>query len=285
MKKIIIILAFLMPAILLAQQEIINFDPGVAVSGDSTWATITVTDSIFITKLATSDVKVLSPTSTGGTTSLETKLPSEITIDTILVDFIDVTNNIDVGDTLQVNGTIDGFQSDGTTSLYYHEHNIAALSASPGASGATLTAPSANTLGGYQLDAVGEQLYFYQHVESDWDGATDLTVEVIWEVNEASSADGTVDLQLIAYYKGDLESANKTQTSEVPVTITGNKAQFTQHSTTFTIDWDKTSHVVEVGDVIGFILNLETDTSECDDIIVNHMISRYSTTKPAPQTD
>ena len=84
---------------------------------------LTLSDSLLISILATSDVKVLSPTSTGGTTSLETADVADITQDTILVDFINVTNNIDVGDTLQVNGTIDGFQSDGTTSLYYHEHN------------------------------------------------------------------------------------------------------------------------------------------------------------------
>ena len=79
-----------MPAILLAQQEIINFDPGVAVSGDSTWATITVTDSIFITKLATNDVKVLSSTSTGGTTVLETELLPDLTLASISVDSVGV---------------------------------------------------------------------------------------------------------------------------------------------------------------------------------------------------
>ena len=79
-----------MPAILPAQQEIINFDPGVAVSGDSTWATITVTDSIFITKLATSDVKVLSPTSTGGVKSLETKYIVDLTLASISVDSVGV---------------------------------------------------------------------------------------------------------------------------------------------------------------------------------------------------
>ena len=44
---------------------------------------LTLSDSLLISNLATSDTKVLSPTSTGGTTSLETSDASDITFDTL----------------------------------------------------------------------------------------------------------------------------------------------------------------------------------------------------------
>jgi hypothetical protein len=197
---------------------------------------------------------------------------SKVTIDTLHVNYIGIS------------GGLDGYQADGTTPLYYHEHNAPAFSTATGASGATLMPPSVNTLGGYQLDVNTEQLYHTMHLEGDWVGASDLTVEVYWEVNEATAADGTVDLKIIFYYKGDHEATNKTQTQEVEHIITGNKAQYTQHLTTITFNWDETTNVVEVEDIISFILNLETDTSECTDIIINHIITKYQTTKPSPQT-
>ncbi|MBA7624854.1 hypothetical protein ES703_32268 [subsurface metagenome] len=222
----------------------------------------------------------LSTSNTSFTWGYPITLKNGATIDNIETDTLKLTETI-----VKVTGDIRAYQSDGGTSLYYHEHNVPAFSAAPGAAGATLTAPTANTLGGYQLDVNTEQLYFSMHVENDWDGKTDIIVEVAWEVNEETASDGTVDLQLICYYKGDHEATNKTQTVEVPHTITGNKAQFTQHRTTFIVNWDESSNVIEIEDVIGFILNLETDTSECDDIIINHMVSKYATTQPALETN
>jgi len=227
-------------------------------------------DSLFLPDLATSETKVLSPTSTGGIKSIDV---SEITWDTL-------TANV-----FESNGTYNGYQSDGTTSLYYHEDNISAFEVSPGGSGAELIATTVSTLGGYSLNVNTEKLYYTTHIEDDWDGATDIILTVYWEVNEASSADGTVDLQLICYYKGNHEVSTKTQTLEVAHTITDNKAQYTQHETIFTINWDETSNVVEVNDIMSLILNLETDTSECDDIIINYADWVYSTTKPARETN
>ena len=92
-------------------------------------------------------------------------------------------------------------------------------------------------------------------------------------------------LKLISYYKGDHEATNKTQTVEVAHTITGNKAQYTQHMTEFIINYDLVDHVVQALDILGFILNLETDTSECDDIIINYAELKYRSTKPAMETN
>ena len=249
MKKLIFILALMLsPLILFGQHRYLK--------------NVTVTDSIFVTKLATSDVKVLSPTSTGGTTVRETADVSEITIDS-----------------LDVNKVVANTYIRGATSLWWVARSAPTVNAATGASGATLVVPNANSLGGYQLNAVGEQIYFSKSIESIWDGASDLEFKVTWEVNEAASSDGTVDLQLICYYKGDHETVNKTQTLEVAHTITGNKAQYTRHTTTFTVNWDETDNVVEAADKMSFILNLETDTSECDDVIINIIMFRFKTNK------
>lgn len=171
----------------------------------------------------------------------------------------------------------------GVTSLWWFAVNSSAFNAATGASGATWVACDTNTLGGYKLNADNELLYFNESITQVWDGSTDLQFKVTWEVNEVAASDGTVDLQLKCYYKGDHETSCKTQTVEVAHTITGNKARYARHVTTFTIDWDAVSNIVEVADKMSFILNLETDTSECDDIIINTRMFRYRTAKLNPE--
>ena len=86
------------------------------------------------------------------------------------------------------------------TSVWHHEHDLFATSLNPGASGATRTAPDSNTIGGWQLNAAGETLYFEAHMEAEWDAVSDLIVNAWWEVNvdNTGGAGGdTVDLQLV----------------------------------------------------------------------------------------
>jgi len=83
-----------------------------------------------------------------------------------------------------------------------------------------------------------------------------------------------------AWYKAPGESAVKTQTVEVATTV-DDDAQYTMYSATFAINWDEVGNVVEAGDKITFRINLETDTSECDDIILNDGLFRYQTKTPA----
>jgi len=156
------------------------------------------------------------------------------------------------------------------TAVYRRYYHIPSSSIDPGASGATWVAPSANTVGGWQLDAAGEVLYFGADVHADWDGVSDLTVEVKFAVNAdntGGAAEDTVDLKLVCYYAGIGDTATKTQTVEV-ATVIGQCAQYTVFKAEFTIDHDLVDNVVEAGDTLGFTLNLETDTSEVDDIII-----------------
>jgi len=173
----------------------------------------------------------------------------------------------------------------GTSSLWWYVKYVDAFSITPGTSGATLIPPDANTLGGYQLDNAGEELYFNAHIFDNWDASSDLELVVVFEVNvdHSGGADtDTVDIKVVSYYKGEGETANKTQTVEV-ATIVGKSPQYKQFTATLTIDYDAVDNVVEVDDTVSFIVNLETDTSEVDDIIVNATTFRYRSIAVNPE--
>jgi hypothetical protein len=168
------------------------------------------------------------------------------------------------------------------TETAIHIGHASGESLNPGASGAALVAPSANTPGGYQLDASSEELYFDFHLHNDWDAASDLTIKVRFEVNIDNSGGGvgdTVDLRLRAFYKGIGGTSCRTQTVEVATTV-GQSAQYKSFEATFTIDYDiGGGNNLALDDDLGLILNLETDTSEVDDIVITHVSFEYNTNK------
>ncbi len=165
------------------------------------------------------------------------------------------------------------------TSKWYYCKYVDSFSVSPGGSGATLTVPDTNTLGGYQLDAANEYLYFNARTCSNWDAASDLNVKITFEVNTDNSggnAGDTVDLSLLAYFKGDGETSCKSQTLETANTV-GASAQYKQFTSIHTIDYDDPNDTVDANDVFVFRINLETDTSEVDNIMVNFIVFNYQT--------
>lgn len=188
--------------------------------------------------------------------------------------------NVGIGSTvptskLQVNGFVRTVTSD--YRRYYH---VDLFSANPGASGATFTVADANTIGGWQLNAATEVLYIQSDIHSDWDGASNPNIEAHFEVNTDNTGGGagdTVDLKCVLRYKGLTEVVTKTQTVEVPTTV-GASARYKQFEVDLPIDWDAASNVLEVGDTIQGVCNLETDTSEVDDIILNAISISYPTT-------
>ena len=211
-------------------------------------------------------------------------------VDSLLVDAAKVIyfRDVDVGINSANDGYLDLFADTGirvtkapraTTSLYRRYYHIPLGAANPGASGATWVVASANTTGGWRLTNATWLLRGQADIHADWDGATDLIVGVNFmvNVNNTGGADtDTVDLRINAYYKGIGDTATKTQAVEVP-TVVGKSAQYKQFRATFTLDWDAASNVIEVGDIISIILNLETDTSEVDDIVVTSMEFYYQT--------
>lgn len=168
----------------------------------------------------------------------------------------------------------------GTTNLYRRYYHLNPGSFDPGASGAVWVDASANGPGGWELDADTDHLHGNVDVHADWNGASDLIVEVYFQIVGASVLNDTVDIRIQFFYMGVGEVAAKSQTVEVATNVGdgGAKAALTMFEAEFIIDWDDAGNVVEVGDQIGFLLNLETDTSEVDDIIVNNMTFFYETT-------
>ena len=162
-----------------------------------------------------------------------------------------------------------GSSLEATSSIWWQEHWTSAWSM--GELNTADDTPTADQVGGKNLNAVDDYLFWNEKVEADWDGATDLEVIIRWEnnVDNTGGADAdTVDLRLQCYYKGSGDTASKSQILEEPVTV-GKAAQYKMFETTFTINYDETDNVVEIADAISFTLNLETDTSEVDDIIIN----------------
>ena len=190
-------------------------------------------------------------------------------------------------DDIEVDGTIyadsnvviaDHIRS--ATSIYRRYYYLPIASFSPGTSGATWTSADANGTGGWQLNVVGETLEGDVDVHTDWDAASDLEIELYFQINTAANANDTVDLKVVLYYMSPGDSATKTQTVEVATNVggVGGAAQYTMYKTEFVINYDEVDNVVDAGDIIGFQINLETDTSEVDDIIMNHATFHYSTT-------
>ncbi len=164
-----------------------------------------------------------------------------------------------------------------TAKRYYH---VALGASNPGASGAAWVDASANTTGGWRLTNAIHLLRGQVDVHSDWDAASDLTFSVNFMVNVDNTGGGvgdTVDLKATVYYKGVGDTATKSQTVEV-ATVVGQSAQYKQFKASFTIDFDAASNVVEAGDVLAIVLNLETDTSEVDDVVITSMEFYYNTT-------
>lgn len=175
--------------------------------------------------------------------------------------------------------TIAGFTR-ASTATYRRYYHVSLGSANPGGSGPTWVEAGANTTGGWRLTNAAWYLRGQTDVHADWDGSSDLEFDVNFMVNinnTGGDVGDTVDLKATIYYKGVGDTATKSQVVEVP-TVVGQSAQYKQFKALFAINWDYADNVVEVGDVIAIVLNLETDTSEVDDIVVTSMEFYYNTT-------
>lgn len=190
---------------------------------------------------------------------------------------IDDSGNVGIGTTapgvtLEVDGVIRT-----TSAEWYACKYINGFSVDPGASGATFTAPDSDTLGGFNLDADGEFLYFNAKICSDWDGSSDVIIRVFWEVDDAD-ATGDAVIDVVAYMKGDGETSTKSQSLSDTEDCTGD-AQYTQHYSDFTIDYDDGSNGLDSGDNLTCKLNFDATSSDISDIIYNYAIILYQTKK------
>lgn len=167
-----------------------------------------------------------------------------------------------------------------TSASYRRYYHLDLASFDPGASGATWIEAGANGIGGWQLNASVETLQSKVDTHADWDGASDPKLEIRFQINTASSENDTVDLKVVTYYMGTGDSSTKTQTVEVATNVGdgGIKAQYTMFVVEVPLNWDETDNNIVAGDCIAFQINLETDTSEVDDITLNAITFHYNTT-------
>ena len=189
-------------------------------------------------------------------------------------EFIDSLNDgyLDLGATtgIRVNNFVRH-----TSANYRRYYHLPLASSNPGASGATWTTMGANNLCGWQLNASTETLEFQADVHADWDAASDLVVEIKFALLDAGVNNDTVDLKLVSRYMGVGDIVTKTQTIEVATITDG--TQYKVYKATFNINFDEVANVVEVGDVVCFMLNLETDTSEIDNVLIIDGSFSYNT--------
>lgn len=159
---------------------------------------------------------------------------------------------------------------------YWHEYAIPAINLSPGASGATLIAPNASSLGGYQLNAINELLYFGTHVDHDWDGVSDGLFEIFFEVNDDNTGGlvtDTVKFQLEVWHKQRGELVN-TVYSLQGNTVVGQSQQHELFEQEIVV-----GNIREM-EVLAFRLNLNTIQSQVTDVIVNYVEFKYPTFIP-----
>lgn len=164
---------------------------------------------------------------------------------------------------------------------YWHEYNLGAIDLSPGASGATLIAPNASSLGGYQLNAINEYLFFDSHVEDDWDSASDGVFQIYFEVNDDNSGGlvtDTVKFQLEVWHKL-LGERVCTVYSLSGNTVVGQAQQHDLFMQNIAIG------DLRAADVLAFRINLNTIQSQVTDVIVNYVEFKYQTHSPAPEED
>ncbi len=169
--------------------------------------------------------------------------------------------------------------------VWWREFHFTPVSLAPGASGATLVEPSANTPGGYNLDDDGEHLTFQVHIHDDWDGASDPVFEVSIENDMAAQAIGTTAIMKIdTYSKGTGETAIKTQNLSDTVAV-DDDARYTMYEAELALDYDAGGGVdVDANDIIGCHLWFDvTNSVNLTDVIISHVCFKYRTKQVLPE--
>ena len=178
-------------------------------------------------------------------------------------------------------GSIQSHKSDGT-SRYYHEYHLSASQADPGASGASPTELGA--VFSYLLNATTEYLYYAVDIHDDWDGASDVEVEVEVYLPNAETAEDLIRMSVLCEYGADHDNANalKTQTLTADHDILNDNAQFDIHKIPFTLNWDEGGNVLEVGDTLHFRVYLDDVTTApvVPAVNVKFFNAKYKTDKP-----
>lgn len=179
-------------------------------------------------------------------------------------------------------GSIDCFTSAGA-SRYYRENHLGATVADPGASGATKT--ELNAIFSYKLDAITEYLYFTTDLHNDWDGASDIEVDVYCYLSQAQNPNDLIRMSLLANYGEEHSNANafQGQTITVDHNVEGFPNQGHVHIIHFVIPWDTGGQVIETLDTMHLRIWLDDITTApvVTGVDVMHVNVKYRTSKPS----
>lgn len=177
------------------------------------------------------------------------------------------------------------------TGRWYRVHRFSPWEIYPyvyGASSPTALPPTADTLGGYRLNSGDDQLIATSLVGSDWDGETNPILTIYFESNVDNSAGGgadTVDFDVAWYYKlaDNCETSCRSQATGPSKTV-GQCGLYEAFSVSTELDYDiGAGNDLTAGDVVSWILNLNTTASEVDEVIINFMLFSYKTVYPQPE--
>lgn len=142
--------------------------------------------------------------------------------------------------------TMTGGQSAG--GAFLREDFFDAAQVTNGGSAATLTAAGASTY--YLLDAITEFVHFGTKIRDDWDGNSDIIVEID-VANELVETDNDLiraSLQADYYGNHDDMDTPKTQTISLDHDITTYETAGEIHRLFFRLNWDEAANVIEVND-------------------------------------
>jgi hypothetical protein len=164
----------------------------------------------------------------------------------------------------------------------WQEFHVDATKVNPGITGATLTVVNTASFV-YLLDATDEYLYFGADVHDDWDGASDVFVEVNVALDAAETNNDDIEAEIICEYYGEHESittAYKTQTRSVNHDIGTYSAAGMMHELVFALDFDLASNVIEDHDVLKCRFRLD-GTTTVDSVYFVEASIQYRTKLPA----
>jgi hypothetical protein len=184
-------------------------------------------------------------------------------------------------------GSVDVYDASGN-GIHWREFHLGATKTDPGGSGATLTVVNTASFV-YLLDATTEYLYFETDIHDDWDGSSDIVVEVQVALSGAETANDVIQGEIVAEYYGehdDMDTGIKTQTRTVNHDIVSDNGQGDVHHLVFIIDEDLASHNVDPEDNIKLRFRLDSVAGGTDVAAVWFIGAnvKYRTSKPQLET-
>lgn len=160
---------------------------------------------------------------------------------------------------------------------YYHTYDFDAINLTTLGTAASQINPNASSIGGYRLDAINEWLSCLAYIDDDWDGSSNGTLQIWFEVNVDNSGGADADvvrIQVEVWDKIEGELTTTVQSLEGSTTV----GKATQHKL-FIQEINVPN--LRANALIAFRFNLNTILSDVTNIIVNEITFKYETQYPA----